>query len=208
MEWTKIPTDLITKRYSDYEISSIVKFQLVWAMNEEQPDEKTCLRYMTKRQYETAMTYLHSISAIVGDEVSSVLKKREVEKIRYNKIKNLEKILPADSKQTADSLPNQRRIDKIREEKENILKEKEYKYSGNIIRLNEKDYYTWKEKYPNIDLDFELECIDNWFMKSENEKKRKDWFWSTASMLARKNKEIVTKKEQKEKERRVFNGRS
>jgi len=120
MEWTKLPTTLITKRYSDYELISILKFQLVWAINEEQPDEKTCLRYMTKRQFQTAMTYIDSIAARVGDDVSSVLRKREVEKIRYNKNKDLSKILPADCQQTADSLPPQIREDKIREESNNI----------------------------------------------------------------------------------------
>lgn len=116
MDWTKIPTTLITKRYSDYEISCIVKFQLVWAMNEEQPDEKTCLRYMTKKQYQTAMTYVDSISSIVVDGLSSVKRKREAEKIRYNKIKHLDNFLPADCKQTESSLPSQIRLDKIRED--------------------------------------------------------------------------------------------
>lgn len=114
MEWTKLPTTLITKRYSDYELTAILKFQLVWAINEEQPDEKTCLRYMTKRQFQTAMTYIDSIAARVGDDVSSVIRKREVEKIRYNKNKHLDNFLPADRKQTADSLPHQIREDKIR----------------------------------------------------------------------------------------------
>lgn len=114
MEWTKLPTTLITKRYSDYELTAILKFQLVWAINEEQPDEKTCLRYMTKRQFQTAMTYIDSIAARVGDDVSSVLRKREVEKIRYNKNKHLDNFLPADCRQSADSLPNKIREDKIR----------------------------------------------------------------------------------------------
>lgn len=117
MEWTKIPTTIISKRYSDYEILSIVKFQLVWAMNEEQPDKTTALRYMTARQYDTAMTYLDSISAQVNDEVSLVVKKRNAEKIRYNKNKDLSKILQADSEQTVSSLWEQIRLDKIREDK-------------------------------------------------------------------------------------------
>ena len=113
MDWTKIPTTLITKRYSDYELVSIVKFQLLWAELEEQPDKKTALRYMTARQYDTAMTYLDSIATGVCDAVSSVKRKREVEKIRYNKNKNLTKILPADSEQNDSRLPNQIRLDNI-----------------------------------------------------------------------------------------------
>lgn len=120
MDWTKIPTTLITKRFSDYEISSIVKFQLVWAINEEQPDKKTCLRYMTPKQYETAMTYLDSISATVGGDVSYVINKRNAEKKRYRKNKDISKILLTDCTQTADSLPEQIILDNIieRESKE------------------------------------------------------------------------------------------
>lgn len=116
MEWTKLPTTLITKRYSDYELISILKFQLVWAINEEQPDEQTCLRYMTRGQFKTAMTYIDSIAARVGDDVSQVTKKRDREKIRYNKIKDLSKILPADCQQTVSSLSPKIREDKIRED--------------------------------------------------------------------------------------------
>ena len=91
MDWTKIPTTLITRRYTDQEVVSIVKFQLVWAMNEEQPDRNTCLRYMTKKQYETAIAYLDSITSIVGDDVCLVKRRREADKKRYNKNKDLNK---------------------------------------------------------------------------------------------------------------------
>lgn len=116
MEWTKIPTTLISKRYTDYELISIVKFQLLWAELEEQPDKKTALRYMTSKQYDIALTYLDSIVSSIAGEVSSVINKRNREKIRYNKNKDLSKILPADSKQNVGSLPEQIRLDKIRED--------------------------------------------------------------------------------------------
>lgn len=115
MEWTKISTTLISKRFSDYELVSILKFQLLWAELEEQPDKKTALRYMTARQYDTAMTYLDSISSRVNDDVSSTIKKRKTEKIRYSKNKDLQKILPAECQQNVSSLPEQIREDKIRE---------------------------------------------------------------------------------------------
>lgn len=117
MDWTKIPTTLITKRYTDYELISIIKFQLLWAELEEQPDKKTALRYMTARQYDTAMAYLDSIATGVGDAVSSVKRKREVEKIRYSKNKDLRNILPAECQQNVSRLPSQIREDKIREDK-------------------------------------------------------------------------------------------
>ena len=107
MEWTKIPTTLITKRYSDYELISIIKFQLLWAELEECPDEKTCLRYMTKKQYDIAQTYRESIATGVGHALSSVKRKRYADKTRYNKNKNLQKIPQAeripDSERNADT---------------------------------------------------------------------------------------------------------
>lgn len=120
MQWTKIATDLIERRFSDYEIASIVKFQLLWAVNEEQPDKKTALRYMTAKQYDTAMTYIDSIAARVCDDVSSVIKKRNAEKIRYSKNKGSTKILQADCEQTVSSLSEQIRLDKIREDNINM----------------------------------------------------------------------------------------
>lgn len=134
MEWTRIPTTLISKRYTDYELISIVKFQLLWAELEEQPDEQTALRYMTKKQYDTAMTYLDSIVSGVSGDVSSVINKRNREKIRYNKNKDLSKILPADSKQNVGSLPEQIREDKIREDNRgNISSIEERKELSNKI---------------------------------------------------------------------------
>lgn len=132
MEWTKISTTLITKRFSDYEIASIVKFQLVWALNEEQPDKQTALRYMTAKQYETAMTYLDSVSARVSDDVSLVIKKRNVEKIRYNKNKGLSKNLQADCIQSDIQTAG---ADKIR-----LDKNKEIYKENN--KQTEKDYPT------------------------------------------------------------------
>jgi hypothetical protein len=181
MDWTKIPTTIISKRYSDYEILSIVKFQLIWAMNEEQPNKTTALRYMTSKQYETAMTYLDSIAAMVCDEVSLVTRKRSAEKIRYSKNKDLKKILLTDCKQTVDSQQEQIREDNIKEEK--------YKFEGKVIKLNYKDYYSFSKEYPHIDLDRELEGLDRYY--SENN--ITDWWMRCKNRL--KTKEAKAKEE-------------
>lgn len=181
MDWTKIPTTIISKRYSDYEILSIVKFQLIWAMNEEQPNKTTALRYMTSKQYETAMTYLDSIAATVCDEVSLVTKKRSAEKIRYSKNKDLKKILLTDCKQTVDSQKEQIREDNIKEEK--------YKFEGKVIKLNYKDYYSFAKEYPHIDLDKELEGLDRYY--SENN--ITDWWLRCKNRL--RTKEAKAKEE-------------
>lgn len=181
MDWTKIPTTIISKRYSDYEILSIVKFQLVWAMNEEQPDKTTALRYMTSKQYETAMTYLDSIAATVCDEVSLVTRKRSAEKIRYNKNKGLQKIMPTDCKQTADSMQEQIKEDNIKEDK--------YRFEGNVIKLNYKDYYSFTNEYPHLDLDRELEGLDRYYSQNNIT----DWWLRCKNRL--RTKEAKAKEE-------------
>ena len=116
MEWTKIPTNMLIQRFSDKEILAITKYQLLWAELEEQPDEKTALRYMSRQQLAIALAFVCDIRGNVMRDVSQVQKKRTNEKMKYNKIKQLSPILPTESKQTADSLPEQIRLDKIRED--------------------------------------------------------------------------------------------
>lgn len=111
MDWTKIPTSLITRRYSDHELLSIIKYQLIWSLNEESPDQETCLRYMTEKQFKTALEYCDSISARVSSDVSLVIRKRNANKIRYSKNKEIGKIQHADSLQTADT-----QLEQIRED--------------------------------------------------------------------------------------------
>lgn len=55
-------------------------------------------------------------------------------------------------------------------------KEKEYVFEGEVIKLNEKDYNEWKEKFNLLDFDYELEKRDIWLSGQEN---TKSWFIST-----------------------------
>ena len=54
--------------------------------------------------------------------------------------------------------------------------EKEYVFEGEVIKLNEKDYDSWKEKFNLLDFDYELEKRDIWLSGQEN---TKNWFIST-----------------------------
>lgn len=229
MDWTKIQTTLIINRFSDYEILSIVKFQLVWAVNEEQPDKETCLRYMTPKQYETAMTYLDSISATVSGDVSRVAHKRATEKKRYYKNKDITKILPTDCQQTGDSLPNQIRLDNTKEKEskekdegyndfdntdtpllsasasnqptplpkdcstyadEKPTKRVSYRWEGEVIKLNDKDFTTWLNKYSKINVRRVLEDRDDW-LATQPDRIQKNWYMSTVKWLEKLNNEAV-----------------
>ena len=115
MEWTKIPTDLLQSATDDKDILAIVKYQLLWAMLERQPDEKICLRYMTPKQLQRALDYTSAIQRRVNADISSVVCNRNRQKMFY--LKN----------QTLREKPNgynngyTNEADKIRED--NIIKE-------------------------------------------------------------------------------------
>lgn len=77
--------------------------------------------------------------------------------------------------------------------KEENIKEKEYKYKGTIIKLNDKDYKDWKAKYNLLDLDFELGQIDLLLQTEKYKNKRKDWFFMVQGWLNKTQKEKENK---------------
>lgn len=79
--------------------------------------------------------------------------------------------------------------------KENKIKEKEYRYKGNIIKLNEKDYEEWEMKYPDLDLKYNLDKIDLWFAEKIKEKPeyKARWFFMAQQMLLKNQKEVQSK---------------
>lgn len=74
--------------------------------------------------------------------------------------------------------------------KDNISKNKEKKYTfnGYTVKLNEKDYNSWKEEYNLLDLDYELKQIDNYLQMEENKPKQKSWFFFAKSWLNKNQK--------------------
>ena len=70
----------------------------------------------------------------------------------------------------------------------NKTKEKKYIFNGYTVKLNEKDYNSWKEEYNLLDLDYELKQIDNYLQMEENKPKQKSWFFFAKSWLNKNQK--------------------
>lgn len=77
--------------------------------------------------------------------------------------------------------------------KENKIKENKYIFNGYTIKLNEKDYNSWKEEYNLLDLDYELKQIDNYLQMEENKPKQKSWFFFAKSWLNKNQKRAYDK---------------
>lgn len=73
----------------------------------------------------------------------------------------------------------------------------DYAYNGEVIKLNEKDYNEWKEKFNLLDFDYELEKRDIWLSGQEN---TKSWFISTKQYFLGLQRE---KEKAREEERRL-----
>lgn len=116
MNWTKIPTDLLVSRTPDIEILSIVKYQLLWAALERQPDDKTALRYLTPKQLTLAKEWYTPIMTQVVSDISSVETHRKHQKINYNKNKDLPKNLTVSLLPSLPHslLPSLQEVDKTR----------------------------------------------------------------------------------------------
>ena len=111
---------MLIQRLSDQEIVAITKYQLLWAELEEQPSKDIALKYMSSKQYALASQYLHAIQTQVERDVCTVKKKRNTNKIRYEKIKASMEFQTTERQQTDDIQTEQIRLDKIREDKSNI----------------------------------------------------------------------------------------
>lgn len=75
-------------------------------------------------------------------------------------------------------------------------RENEYTFKGEVIKLNEKDYSAWKERFNLLDFDFELEKRDIWLSGQDNVK---DWFISTQQyfLTLQRNKEKAREEERR-----------
>lgn len=66
-----------------------------------------------------------------------------------------------------------------------------YAFAGRTIRLNQRDFDTWRQTYHAIpDIAAELTSLDAWF-EGQPEAKRKGWFHTTSGALNRKHQEIL-----------------
>lgn len=113
MEWSKIPTNLINGK-TDKEILAIVKYQLLYALYEEEPNKILLSRFLTKKQQLLIQNYIKSIEEIVKNDLKVIQKKRNTNKLQY--AKNKEKYKNSDSLKDVCQT-EQIREDKIREDK-------------------------------------------------------------------------------------------
>lgn len=63
-----------------------------------------------------------------------------------------------------------------------------YAYAGKVVKLNRRDLQAWKEAYEHLSLMAELIARDAW-LAEQSASVQKTWFQSTASYLAKKNRE-------------------
>ena len=75
--------------------------------------------------------------------------------------------------------------------------EKEYAFEGKVIKLNQKDYNEWKERFNLLDFDYELEQKDIWFSGQQD---TKNWFIRTKQHFLNLQRE---KEKAREEERRL-----
>ena len=74
---------------------------------------------------------------------------------------------------------------KIKEDKINNIQEGKYKFNGKVIKLNEKDYNTWRDEFTMIDIQKELTSLDDWYFENGV----KDWFFRCKNELKKRHLE-------------------
>lgn len=125
MNWTKIPTNLLVSRTPDNELVAIVKYQLLWAELERQPDDNLALRYLTKKQLSMVKHWLNTIETQVTSDLKIINGKRHNRRINYLKNKDLQENVDTTQEPTVDDTEDTTLfpVDKIRLDN-NIRKEK------------------------------------------------------------------------------------
>lgn len=78
---------------------------------------------------------------------------------------------------------------KVNKPQVETVKEDKYRFEGKVIKLNDKDYYSFTVLYPHLDLNRELEGLDRYY--SENN--ITDWWMRCKNRL--KTKEAKAKEE-------------
>ena len=128
MDWLKLRTNLLLQRLRDDELIAIVKYELLWALFEERPDDKTASRYMTPTQLRKALAYSTRIQCDMDAQLQRLKNKRSADKSLYRKNKDLQDdsdVGPTPDRHRTDTGPThqkrgeERRID----EKKESLKE-------------------------------------------------------------------------------------
>lgn len=59
-----------------------------------------------------------------------------------------------------------------------------YAWSGRVIRLSRRDYDRWRESYPNVEIDAELQAADDYYA---DKAPKNGWFFAVSNWLKRAN---------------------
>ena len=94
---------------------------------------------------------------------------------------------PSPIKKDSSSNPAQENFTPEPEPPETTADRPNYVFEGRVIRLNQRDYDFWKDKFKNLDLDAELASRDSWLATEAAASARKKWFNSTATHLKNVN---------------------
>lgn len=199
MDWIKIPIDevLLSDR-KDWQNYALIKYMALYCQLEREPSDNQLHRILNKKEFDFVKNEYNVVLKLIQDHIKVVQNKRHINKIQYNK--KISKNNTVSNIQKSDRLLSDRaekiREDKIRLEEKEINKEKDKKYAfeGKVIKLNQKDYDSWKEQFNLLDLDYELKRRDIW-LASEPETTQKKWFMSTQLRLLTLQKEEKEKKE-------------
>lgn len=63
-----------------------------------------------------------------------------------------------------------------------------FAFEGEVIKLTHKDFDKWSSSFSALyDLKAELQALDDWFSKPENEAKRKSWFHMVSGILKKEH---------------------
>ena len=126
---------------------------------------------MDKALNESAKSY---IASIVNGRLGGRPKKNPPQPVSAS-ASNQPTPLPKDCSTYADEKPS---------------KKESYKWKGAVIKLNDKDFATWLNKYSRINLRRELESRDDW-LATQPDRIQKNWYMSTVKWFDKLNKEAM-----------------
>lgn len=129
MEWIKVPIDeILLSDKKDWQILSIIKYQALYSQLEIKPTLIQLKRILKPKELEFIQSYGEVCEEFIQKEIKSAEQKRKSSKNRYNKINDLTKILPTESKQTVASTAEQTRLEETRLEENNSNREKSKRF--------------------------------------------------------------------------------
>lgn len=149
------------------QVSKLILKQIL-KLNQTQLNFYEC---MDKALNESAKSY---IASIVNGRLGGRPKKNPAQPVSAS-ASNQPTPLPKDCSTYADEKPTKR---------------VSYRWEGEVIKLNDKDFTTWLNKYSKINVRRVLEDRDDW-LATQPDRIKKGWYLSTIRWLEKLNNEAV-----------------